>query len=86
MQTNELNAKIFELKSPMPMFDWANFIEDAWDLIDEMPATVAVIRSCAGDYHCHVFALDGGKDHEGQGETAAIAICRCWLAWMGVES
>ena len=72
-----------DLVRPSEMTNWAENIEDAWELFEEIPSAILQkvtysIGSPEKSYAVH-YANKGYV----YGETAPLAICLAWLAWKG---
>ena len=66
--------------------DWAGYISAAWDLVEEMghmrwSITIENMPSKPQEVVCRAFMPFIPGRINGYGETAPLAICRCWLAW-----
>jgi hypothetical protein len=80
--------------------DWPADIAAAWELVEEGEFIIGPEYAGGYDmrqigwsvYECWVCAADDVNSENGHGrelaiaETAAIAICRAWLAWKGLDN
>lgn len=95
----EINKKICELKGiPLESFqvngqkiyvdykNWAESIQDAWGLFEEIVNEDSLIDSVRYSDNLKKWLVgyidsDGCFEIESQGETAPLAICLAWIKW-----
>ena len=93
----EINKKIQDLKKipypthltygkEIPCFNWAESIQDAWGLFEEIVNEDSLIDSVRYSDNLKKWLVgyidsDGCFEIESQADTAPLAICLAWIEW-----